>query len=79
MAMLYATSFTVHSPFLAIKSLNGRSFFVTLPVGTVGEIIEAYDDLDRPGFVLIKVAGDTLFTFARDLRDCSYPAESLVS
>jgi hypothetical protein len=36
-------------------------------------------DPTPPGLVLIKVAGDTFFTFARDLRDCSYPAESLVS
>jgi|HubBroStandDraft_6_1064221.scaffolds.fasta_scaffold875480_2 hypothetical protein len=77
--MSSASSFTVHSPFLAMKSLSRRNLFVTLPVGTVGEIVEAYEDLDRPGFVLIKVAGDTFFTFARDLRDCSYPAESLVS
>ena len=48
-------------------------------MGTVGEIIEEYEDLDRPGFVLIRVAGDKLFTFARDLRDCSDPAETLVS
>ena len=66
--MFCARSFTVHSPVLAMTSLSQRSLFVTLPVGTVGKIIEEYDDLDRPGFVLIRLAGDTLFTFARDLR-----------
>ena len=59
--MLSRPTFTVHSPFLAMKSLSRRSLFVTIPVGTDGEIVEEYDDLDRPGFVLIRVGGRHAF------------------
>ena len=63
--------FRVHSPFLAVKSLTSHQVYVTLPVGAIGEIIECSDDLEQPGFVLMKVAGETLFTWARDLQECS--------
>ncbi len=72
-----ARSFQVQSTFLATKSLTRRSVFLTLPVGTVGTIFDAYDDIDRAGFVAIEIGGEALFTFSRDLRDCTYIMEGL--
>jgi hypothetical protein len=45
-----------------------KQTYVTLAVGVVGEIIDGPDKLDQPGFVTIRVAGETLYTFARDLQ-----------
>lgn len=49
---------------------NGpKETYVTLAVGTVGEFIAGPDTLDHPGFVTIRVNGETLYTFARDLQE----------
>jgi hypothetical protein len=43
--------------------------YVTLSVGTVGEILDIPDKLGRPGLVTIRVNDETLYTFARDLQE----------
>ena len=37
--------------------------------GTLGELLDVPDKLHRPGFVSIRVQGEVLYTFARDLQD----------
>jgi|HubBroStandDraft_6_1064221.scaffolds.fasta_scaffold507473_2 hypothetical protein len=72
--MVSGSRFRVHSPFLAMKALTGRRVYVTLPVGTGGEILELYethDEVGRSRLALIQVNGETLFTFLQDLEDQS--------
>ena len=54
-------------PFLALKSQSNRQIYVTLPAGTTAEIVGTYDDLVRPCLIMMKVDGEILFTWARDL------------
>jgi hypothetical protein len=68
--------FRVHSPFFAMRSLSRRNEFVKLPVGSVCEITEAYDDLQRPGLVMVKLDGETFLMWARDLQQSCDPIES---
>ena len=60
--------FRVSSPLLAMKSQSGPQVYVTLSLGTCGEILDLHDQLGRPGIVMIQVNGETLYSFARDLE-----------
>ena len=62
--MSSTSRFQVHTPFLAMKSTRLKKHYVTLSIGTVGEIL----DVSQPGFVNIRVSGETLYTFTRDLE-----------
>ena len=66
--MWSGSGFRVSSPLLAMKSLAGPQVYVTLSVGTCGEILDLHDQLGRPGIVMIQVNGETLYSFARDLE-----------
>ena len=57
--MSSTSRFQVHTPFLAMKSTRLKKHYVTLSIGTVGEIL----DVSQPGFVNIRVSGETLYTF----------------
>jgi hypothetical protein len=63
--------FRVHSSFVALKSLSGRQIYVILPVGILGETVHPFDNIDRAGLVTISVNGETLFSWARDLKQCT--------
>jgi hypothetical protein len=52
-----------------MQSSTGKETYVTLLTGTLGEILDIPDVLHRPGFVRIRVQGETLYTFVRDLQD----------
>ena len=67
--MSSTTRFQVHSPLLVMMSVGPKETYVTLAVGTVGEILDLPDKLNDPGLVTIRVNGETLYTFARDLQD----------
>jgi hypothetical protein len=67
--MSSTSQFQVHSPLLVMMPSGPKETYVTLTVGTVGEIIDGPDTLDHPGFVTIRVNGETLYTFARDLQE----------
>ena len=61
--------FQVHTTLLAMKSTGPKEAYITVSVGTVGEILDEPEKLNHPGFVKISVRGEELYTFARDLRD----------
>jgi len=63
--------FRVHSAFVALKSLGRRQIYVILPVGILGETVQPSDNIERAGLVAISVNGETLFSWARDLRQCT--------
>jgi hypothetical protein len=67
--MSSTSRFQVHSPLLVMMPRGPKEIYVTLAVGTVGEFIDGPDTLDHPGFVTIRVNGETLYTFARDLQE----------
>jgi hypothetical protein len=68
--MSSTSRFQVHTPLLAMKSsTDKKETYVTLLTGTLGEILDVPDKLHRPGFVSIRVQGEVLYTFARDLQD----------
>jgi hypothetical protein len=70
---MFSTSrFQAHSPLLVMMPRGPKETYVTLAVGTVGEILDLPDKLSQPGFVTIRVNGETLYTFARDLQDNAY-------
>jgi hypothetical protein len=66
--------FRVTSPFLALKCQSNRQIYVMLPVGATAEIVGTYDDLARPCLITMKVNGEVLFTWARDLDRCATPS-----
>jgi len=70
--MASGSRFRVHSPFLGIKSLTRRTTYVTVPAGTIGEVIEVYGEPGRPGLVLIRVNREMLFTLERDLENRTF-------
>ena len=43
--------------------------YIAVPVGTLGGIVDGNDKLNHPGLVRIRVKGETLYTFARDLHE----------
>ena len=51
--MSSGSRFRVGSPLLAMK-LGGPQVYVTLSVGTCGEILDLHDQLGRPGIVRYK-------------------------
>jgi hypothetical protein len=61
--------FQVHTALLAMKSTGPKEAYVVVSVGTVGEILDGPEKLNQPGFVKIRVQGEALYTFARDLQD----------
>ena len=61
--------FQVHTALLAMKSTGPKEAYVTVSIGTVGEILDGPEKLNHPGFVKISVRGEELYTFARDLQD----------
>jgi hypothetical protein len=61
--------FQVHTALLAMKSTGPKEAYVTVSIGTVGEILDGQEKLNHPGFVKISVRGEELYTFARDLQD----------
>lgn len=63
--------FRVRSSFLALKSLSNHQIYVMLPVGIIVEVMQTFDYLSRPGMVVMKVNGETLFTWACDLQQCT--------
>jgi hypothetical protein len=64
--------FQVHTTLLAIESIGTKERYVTVPVGTLGDIVDGSDTLDQPGFVEIRIQGKTFYTFARDLHQNAY-------
>ncbi len=64
--------FRVHSSFVALKSLSRRQIYVILPVGILGETVHPCDNIERAGLVAISVNGETLYSWARDLRQCTH-------
>ena len=66
--MSSTTHFQVHTSLLAMKSTGPKEAYVTVSVGTVGEILDGPEKLNSPGLVKISVKGETLYTFARDLQ-----------
>ena len=67
--MSSTSRFQVHSPLLVMMPNGSKEKYVTLVVGTMGEIVDLPDKLSQPGFVTIRVNGETLYTFARDLQE----------
>jgi hypothetical protein len=70
--MSSTSRFQVHTPLLVMMSTGPKETYVTLSVGTVGEILDVPDKLSRPGLVTIHVYGETLYTFARDLQENTF-------
>ena len=64
--------FQVHTPLLAMKSTGTMEAYVMVSVGTVGEILDGLEKLNHPGFVKIRVKGEALYTFVRDLQDNAF-------
>jgi hypothetical protein len=64
----------VTSAFLAMRESNQSPAFLTVPKGAV---VETSYDLDYPGLVRIKLQGQPLFAFIRDLRESAEPIEGL--
>ena len=62
----------VTCPFLAMREWNQSPAFLTVPKGAV---VETSYDLDYPGLVRIKLQGQPLFAFIRDLRESAEPVE----
>jgi hypothetical protein len=60
--------FQVHTTLLVMKSSGSQEAYVTVSVGTVGEILDGTEKLKDPGFVKIRVNGEMFYTFARDLK-----------
>jgi hypothetical protein len=65
------TFFRVEASFLAMKALSRHQVYVMLPVGATGEILEAFENLEQPGIVVIRVNDERLFIWTRDLRNCT--------
>lgn len=61
--------FQVHTPLLAIVPNGTKETYVTLLTGTLGEILDLPDKLHQPGLVSIRVQGEVLYTFVRDLQE----------
>ena len=56
--MVSTSQFQVHTPLVAMKSNGKNEKYITLRVGTVGEIIE----LNHPSYVIIRVHGEMRWT-----------------
>jgi len=67
--MSSTSRFKVRAPLLAVKSVGRKETYVTLSVGTLGEILDIGDNLNHPGFVTIRVDGEMFYTFVRDLQE----------
>jgi hypothetical protein len=70
--MSSTSRFQVHTPLLVMMSTGPKETYVTLSVGTVGEILEIPDKLSRPGLVTIRVNGETLYSFVCDLQENTF-------
>jgi len=60
--------FVVHAPLIAMKSLGGRKL-VTLAKRTIGNIVESYGELGRPGLVMATVDDECYLIWMRDLEE----------
>lgn len=69
--MVSGSRFRVHSPFIATSLAPGRRVYVTLTVGTTGEVLEVHDEAGRASVALIQIDGKSLLSFLHDLKDCS--------
>jgi hypothetical protein len=65
--------FHVVSPFQAVSLVVRKERFVTIPVGA---IVETSADLQGPGFVTIKLDGNTLLALIRDIAEHTQSVES---
>ena len=70
--MSFPSHFQVHTTLLAMKSTGPQETYITIPVGTLGEILDGNDRLNRPGLVRIRVRNEILYTFARDLHENAF-------
>jgi hypothetical protein len=53
---------------------TNKSGFVTVPAGS---IIETSEDLEQPGLYSVRVDGEELFAFARDIEERTEPIDQM--
>jgi hypothetical protein len=60
----------VVSPILVVTPSNKPHGFITVPQGS---LIETPDGFHEPGLIPIKLAGQELLAFTRDIEECCEP------
>ena len=64
--------YRVLSPFVVFHTVVTNKPFITVPVGS---IVETRDEFHSPGLFEIRLNGEPLLAFMRDINECTEPMD----